>query len=282
MDNAVGPPLVAIGDNCIDLYLQTGEQLVGGNAVNVAAQWALAGRGSAYIGAVGDDDPGRAVAAALASAGVDLQGLRTLRGHTGVTEVQLRDDGDRVILSEDLGVSADLRLGETEVQGLAGSEWVHCATLPGFREVARLLDGHHVPVSVDFSTRHEFEQLDHLEVAFFSCGGDEPDAARERMSRAVAAGARIAIATLGAGGSVARWSSTSGHSPGTAFVPAVDVTVVDTLGAGDSYAAAFIAACLSGDTVPEAMQAGAAAAATTCGHRGGWPQLSALNVEPGT
>ena len=110
MGDAVGPPLVAIGDNCIDLYMQTGVQLVGGNAVNVAAHWALAGRHSAYIGAVGDDDHGRAVTDALAAAGVDLRGLRTLPGRTGVTEVRLRDDGDRVILSEDLGVSADLWL----------------------------------------------------------------------------------------------------------------------------------------------------------------------------
>jgi fructoselysine 6-kinase len=282
MDNAGGPPLVAIGDNCIDRYVQTGERLVGGNAVNVAAQWALAGRRSAYIGAVGDDDHGRAVADALASAGVDLRGLRTLPGHTGVTEVQLRDDGDRVILFEDLGVSADLWLGETELRELTGSGWAHCASLPGFREVARLLDDHGVPVSVDFSTRCDFDQLDHLEVAFFSCGADEVDAAAEGVSRAVAAGARIAIATRGAGGSVAQWSATSSVSAGTAFVPAVDVRVADTLGAGDSYAAAFIAARLSGDTVPEAMRAAAAAAATTCGHRGGWPQLSAINVEPGS
>jgi sugar/nucleoside kinase (ribokinase family) len=50
------------------------------------------------------------------------------------------------------------------------------------------------------------------------------------------------------------------------------VDVIDTLGAGDSYAARFVTARLQGAEVPEAMQTAALAAAVTCGHRGAWPQ----------
>lgn len=269
-------PLVAVGDNCIDVYVQTDERLVGGNAVNVAVQWALAGHPSAYVGAVGRDADGARVTAALAAAGVDVGGVRRLPGPTGVTDIELRDDGDRVIAFEDLGVSADLRLSDADVDALAPAAWAHCATLQGFRAVAGRFAGHGVPVSVDFSTRFELQDLHSLEVAFFSCGASAVDAARDLVARAVAGGARIAVATCGAGGSVAEWST---GVPGTAFAPAVDTEVVDTLGAGDTYASVFVTARLAGAEVAEAMKAAALAAAATCGHRGAWPQTTTPVVE---
>lgn len=276
MENPSRAPLVALGDNCIDVYLQTGEQLVGGNAVNVAVQWALAGHHSAYVGAVGPDDHGARVADALAAIGVDTTGLLTLPGSTGVTQIEIADGGERVLVSEDFGVSADLRVTDADIDAIGRPGWAHCATLRGFRDVARRFDRHGVPVSVDFSTRFEFERLDHLEVAFFSCGADEVDGAGDVVGRAVAGGARVAVATCGASGSVAQWS---GNSRSLAFVPAADVIAVDTLGAGDSYAANFVAARLNGLDVVEAMRAGTQAAAVTCGHRGGWPQEAAIAAE---
>jgi fructoselysine 6-kinase len=266
-------PLVAIGDNCIDVYVQTGERLVGGNAVNVAVQWALAGHASTYVGAVGPDADGARVSAALSAAGVGVAGVRTLPGATGVTEIEIRADGDRVLLSEDFGVSADLRLSDADVDVLVPAAWAHCATLDGFRAPARRFADHGVPVSVDFSTRYELDDLASLEVAFYSCGADDPAAARDLVARAVDGGARIAVATCGAAGSVAQWSI---GRPGTASMPAVDVEVVDTLGAGDTYASVFVTARLAGAEVAEAMAAASLAAATTCGHRGAWPQAGAL------
>ena len=261
--------LVAIGDNCIDVYVQTGERLVGGNAVNVAVQWARSGRASAYVGAVGADADGARVTQALAAAGVAVGGVRIMLGATGVTEVELRDDGERVLAHEDFGVSADLRLDDDDVDVHATAAWAHCVTLPGFRRVARRFADHGVPVSFDFSTRFEFADLGDLDVAFYSCADDELDAARSVVSDAVSGGARIAVATCGAAGSVACWSA---DGAGSAFVPAVEVDVIDTLGAGDSYAARFVTARLQGAEVPEAMQTAALAAAVTCGHRGAWPQ----------
>jgi fructoselysine 6-kinase len=276
MDNPSRASLVALGDNCIDVYVQTGEQLVGGNAVNVAAQWALAGHRSSYVGAVGADDQGTRVAQALAAVGVQTEGLRTLAGATGVTQIEIADNGDRVLVFEDFGVSADLRLSDADVDALGRPRWAHCATLPGFREVARRLAGQGVPVSVDFSTRYEFDALEDIEVAFFSCAADEADAARDVVARAVAGGARMAIATCGASGSIAQWSD---DGRGLAVVPAVELEPLDTLGAGDSYAASFVTARLDGVNVVEAMRIASQAAAVTCGYRGGWPQETVIAAE---
>jgi fructoselysine 6-kinase len=276
MDNPSKAPLVALGDNCIDVYVQTGEKLVGGNAVNVAVQWALAGRRSSYVGAVGSDDHGARVEDALVALGVDTEGLLTLPGPTGVTEIEIAGNGERSLVSEDLGVSADLRLSDADVDAIGRPAWAHCATLEGFRAVAERFARHGVPVSMDFSTRFEFDGLEHLEVAFYSCRPDEVDAARDVVARAIAGGARIAVATCGPSGSVAR---SSGDAGGLASVPAVEITPVDTLGAGDSYAASFIIARLDGLDVVSGMRIAAQAAAVTCGHRGGWPQEAAIAAE---
>ena len=47
--------LVAVGDNCLDVYLTKDVMTVGGNALNVAAHWRKAGCAARYFGAVGQD-----------------------------------------------------------------------------------------------------------------------------------------------------------------------------------------------------------------------------------
>ncbi len=44
--------LVAVGDNCLDAYLDKGVVTVGGNALNVAVQWKRLGVGARYMGAM--------------------------------------------------------------------------------------------------------------------------------------------------------------------------------------------------------------------------------------
>jgi fructoselysine 6-kinase len=48
------------------------------------------------------------------------------------------------------------------------------------------------------------------------------------------------------------------------------VEVVDTLGAGDSYIAAFLTSTMGGASIPEAIVEGHRAATETCKRLGGW------------
>ena len=49
------PNLIAVGDNCLDAYLNKGFLAVGGNALNVAVQWRRHGLNARYFGALGAD-----------------------------------------------------------------------------------------------------------------------------------------------------------------------------------------------------------------------------------
>ena len=75
------------------------------------------------------------------------------------------------------------------------------------------------------------------------------------------------MVTCGAAGSIASDGSI------TARVDARPVEVVDTLGAGDTFIAGFVAARLNGRDLAQCLEAGRDLAAATCGHLGGFPQV---------
>ena len=51
-----------------------------------------------------------------------------------------------------------------------------------------------------------------------------------------------------------------------------DVEIVDTVGAGDSFTAAFVVAYLRGDTLAEAQRLASATASYVCSRKGAMPE----------
>jgi fructoselysine 6-kinase len=255
--------IATIGDNTIDEYVgQDSYSFVGGNALNVAVQAARLGRGVRYFGAVGADDAGGRIRQTLSRLGVDVAGLVSLPGRTSTSRIRVDAAGDRHFEFEDFGVCADYVPGPPMLDLLAECGAVHIGMLPAAGLVRERLRGRGVLVSQDCGVSHGYE---HLDVAFCSqaAAGHVP----ERIaSDAVARGARLAVVTCGADGSIAfdgrNWRQAE----------AVPVTVVDTTGAGDGYAAGFLDAWLAGADVDQAMAAGSVVAARTCTHLGAWPQ----------
>jgi fructoselysine 6-kinase len=264
-----GERLVALGDNCVDHYRALGVRAAGGNAVNVAVNWARAGLRSAYMGAVGPDPDGELLRAELAAQGVDVSRLTTLPGSTGVTLIELTDDGERLLAHEEFGVTADYRPSAADLDHAAAAAIAHCSTLSDFDHAVGGLAERGGRVSYDFSTRHRVERLDGLEVAFYSWEATADDGARALLRRALAAGARHAVVTCGRHGSLA------GDAHELVFVPAQEVDVVDTLGAGDSYIAAFLTALLlERRPLVECAARATEAAADCCQRFGGFPQAA--------
>lgn len=111
--------IACAGDNCVDYYDNTGESFPGGNPVNVSVYVRRLGGQSAYLGAVGTDDFGKQMCAALQEKGVDVSHVQILSGQNCLTHVE-RINGERVFGDYDEGVMADFRLRQTDFDFLKG------------------------------------------------------------------------------------------------------------------------------------------------------------------
>jgi fructoselysine 6-kinase len=254
-----------VGDNTIDRYLGLdGVEYVGGNALNVAAQLALAGEPVHYFGAVGPDKDGRTITETLQRTSASIDGVMVLPGETALTEIRLTD-GDRFFEREDFGVTADYFPSPAHLDLMAAADWVHLGMLPRATELRSALKARNplVTISQDCAVAKGYSDLD---IAFESVG-ESDQAAADAAARAVSAGVALAVVTKGAAGAIAHdgrewWRE-----------PAVPIDVVDTTGAGDSFIAGFIQSRSRGAGISEALTDGAKWAAQTCQHVAGFPQV---------
>lgn len=264
--------VLAVGDNCIDrLTGRMQAALVGGNAVNVAVQGALAGLRTGYAGAVGPtgEADGDRVIAALIANGVDVGCVERGARPTSVTELHVDEDGDRHIVAEDFGACAGWAPCPCSMTRLEAARHVHIGWINDGGATRRALAAAGVPVSQDVSVNALDPRdiaADGLAIAFASMPEDRADMAEARAAELVAGGATAAVVTLGRAGSLALVDGKIHRAD------AEPVEATDTTGAGDSYIAGFLAARLTGAGVPDAMAAGHARAARTCTHPGGFPQ----------
>ena len=263
MSNYELPPLGAIGDNTIDQYFGSrNRSYVGGNALNVAMQFSQLGHPARYAGAIGPDEDGRRIRRALEENSVLTDGLVVLDGVTSISKIRVEPDGERFIEFEDFAVCADYMPGSRELDALAQCSFVHIGMSPFADVIRRELRRRGARISQDCAVSPGFDLLD---VAFCSAG-DDRDAARAMAVSAIDGGARLAVVTCGPAGSIAfdgmSWT----------VQDADPIDPVDTTGAGDSFIAGFIGAFASGKELQSCMQAGAATAAKTCLHWGGWAQ----------
>ena len=260
--------VAVVGDNTLDRYLDEPEigDLVGGNALNVAAQLAMAGLRVGYFGAVGDDDDAPVVRDAAEAAGIDIARLVTMPGTTALTTIRRSAEGDRSFETEEFGVTVEYFPDRDALATIAASRWVHVGMLRSAQllgeALAKLSD---VPISQDCSVSPDWRRL----TVAFASAGEDADAAEQLVQQMLAQGAETGVATIGSRGALAgqgrrRWRAQPQPTE-----------VVDTTGAGDALMAGYIAATLEGATVDESLQAGVTRGSQVCQHLGGWPQLSA-------
>jgi sugar/nucleoside kinase (ribokinase family) len=234
----------------------------GGSAANVASAAARAGCPVRFIGRVGDDALGDQLVASLAADGVDVRAQRA--GRTGTVAVLVEPGGERTMLP-DRAAAADL---EAIVPAwLDGITWLHvtayslCTEPPDSpaAEAARLVRGGGGRVSVDVSSvavveaygrAHFADVLEALAPDVVFANADETRALVEPPPGVLVVkdGPRPVVVTYPDGRT---------HQ---VDVPAL-ARVLDTTGAGDAFAAGFIAAALDGSTQVEAARAGVSLAA---------------------
>jgi len=262
--------LAAVGDNCVDILQPSGHRFVGGNALNVAVQFATLGGSSAYFGAVGKDDDGALTARLLVRGGVDISHLVRRPLPTAHTEIHVSETGERRIGFEDFGACAGYAPDEKALAAMLAADHVHIGWLDDSGVLRRRLVAAGRSVSQDITVNASAESLrvEGLAIAFASIEGPHQAAARLADSL-LTAGARGVVVTRGALGSSLFLNGTGIE------IPARPIVAIDTTGAGDSYIAAFLHGWLSGATPQTAGAQAAAHAALTCMHEGGFRQAPA-------
>lgn len=258
--------IVAINDNCVDVYTTFHRAFPGGGSVNFAVHAARLGANACYVGTFGDDAMGRLMQEALRNEGVDLSQLRIVTGPTAVAYVKV-ENGDRVFLGSDPGVRYQFTADQPFREYLRGADLVHVtldsrmeAEIPRMKEAG-------LRVSFDYSHRATPEQvalLPHIDIAFFSGQKLTVEEAEQAALHYKAAGAGLVVVTLGERGAMVYDGTTLYRQY------ARPITPVDTLGAGDAYMAAFAVRYLLDGNIPQAMSAGTQNATQVCGHYGGW------------
>jgi fructoselysine 6-kinase len=108
-----------------------------------------------------------------------------------------------------------------------------------------------------------------VDIAFVSLPGHSIPEAENLARQLSGRGPELAVVTLGKRGSLA-------YDGQVYYQPSLPTAPVDTLGAGDTFIANFLAGWIKGKTRPEALSDAALAAAQTCTHLGAWLQETQL------
>ncbi len=265
-------------------------EISGGSAGNTAAGVAAFGASAAFVGKVADDTLGAVFGHDIRAAGVEFTtrpatGEGSERG-TARCLILVSPDAQRT-MNTYLGVAAQLEPDDVEVELVARSSVVYCEGYLWDEPVAKAalrkaMDAAHdlgTPVSFTLSDgfcvdRHRAEFLDLVEhrvdILFANedeiCSLYEVDDFEDAAKR-VQGHCAIACLTRSEKGSVIL--TADGERLDVAAAP---TDVVDTTGAGDLYAAGFLAGWSRGEDLATAGRMAAVAAAEVISHIGARPQ----------
>ncbi|GBQ67657.1 sugar kinase [Ameyamaea chiangmaiensis NBRC 103196] len=284
--------------HALHALVETAQETGGGSAANTAVIAARMGSATAYLGKVADDSSGRAFGADLRACGIHFPSAPLAAGAgEGATTarciVLVTPDGQRT-MNTYLGacvhfspedVVADV-VGRSRVTYLEGYLFDPPHAQDAFRHAAALAHEAGREVALSLSDpfcvgRHRaaFHALvdGHVDLLFANeqeiCALYETDDFAE-AARQAASYTACAVLTRGEGGSEI-WSRGQ-----CVRVPAAPTTVVDTTGAGDAYAAGFLAGWTRGRPLAECGRLGSVAAAEIISHYGARP-LADLSNELG-
>jgi ribokinase len=249
----------------------------GGKGGNGAVAAARLDAPTAFVGAVGDDDFGRAVRGALIAEGVDVSELLTLDGAaTGVAFILVAADGENSIAVA------------SGANGALTPDHVRVA-LARLRLVAGdvVLVGHEIPTPTTAAALSAARDAGAVTILNPAPVGDldaatvgladivTPNEGELAALRAAGAEPRRMLVSLGAAG--ARLVT----SDGSIDIPALPVAAVDTVGAGDTLNGALAAALAEGRPLEEAARRAVVAASlavTRAGAREGMPTTAELEA----
>lgn len=269
--------VLGIGDNVCDKYIHSGMMYPGGQALNFSVYTKMLGADSSYMGVFGNDEVAAHIIKTLNELQIEYSRCRQYEGENGYARVNLVD-GDRVFLNSNKGGVLNkypIQLDKEDIKYIKEFSLIHTSNNSYFNSQLPKLKELGITISYDFSNR--WDQLDLIKeaapfitYAFLSCGSIEENKVKKICEDIFSYGCKLVIATRGSLGSVVY--------DGSKFyfqIPKL-VEAIDTLGAGDSFAAAFLLSITedimensyNNLSVKKAMEKGAEFASKTCMKRG--------------
>jgi fructokinase len=295
--------IVVGGEALVDLVEEDGllRPMAGGGPFNTAIALGRLGMPVAFLGTLSHDEHGGLLARLLAEDGVDMSLVRWSDAPTPLAVVHRHDDGESTYTFHLTGTSLT-DLPAEAVPALPDHVWaIHVGTLglaidPPAAAYEALLDrekGRRTIVldpnvrpavfGAQGTYRARFERLaglaDIVKLSADDAAWIYPELERaDLLEHVLGLGPRLVAMTMGTLGAVAA------SREGNAHLPAVPVTVVDTVGAGDSFGAALLVALAERDALEphatrplddalleEAVAYAVTASAITCTRRGAVP-----------
>ncbi|EKF20053.1 ribokinase [Nitratireductor pacificus] len=252
----------------------------GGKGANQALAARRAGARTRMVGAAGNDPYADEALALLKEDGVDLSAVRTARSATGTAHILVERAGENVIAVIS-GANAEVRPADVADAGLAGGDHLLLQLEIPIETVEAALDAaakarafsllNTAPYRPDAAAllgRADYVIANETEFDLYA-GLLQLDGAdrRARMQDFARRTGRVMIVTLGPDGA---WAATP---DGFLTVPTIQVTPVDTVGAGDTFCGYLAAGLAEGFGLEEAMRRAAAAGALACLKPGAQPAI---------
>lgn len=259
----------------------------GGSAANTAAWLARVGESTVFVGAIGDDAAGQSQVESLHRLGVDVRFRVDRTRPTGTCLVLVAPTGERTMVP-DPGANLSLLEHDVPVEEFQAGDHLHVSGYALLRDsrdaalhaltAARAVG---MTTSVGAASAAPLEQLgaaDFLRMVPEDAlvFANEKEAAvltghaggASDLARALASDGHQAVVTTGSG--AAAWSN--GEATVARAAEPLDRPELDTTGAGDAFAAGFLAA-RTRDAAPEVcLRDGHALAAAACRTTGGRPE----------
>jgi fructoselysine 6-kinase len=277
--------ITAVGDCGVDRYVDIRADRPGGVSLNFAANARRCFEPEDRVGVLtvlGDDPEAAFVKAAIADQDVEAQ-IVYGRGHTPIQFIDRDENGERELFRYEAGALARHRMNADDRELLARSDvmiaTVFTNVVDYFETVVqvpsaglRALDYCNAGTSDDplaFVRRY----TEAFDIGFVSLS-EMPAESIDQVEAVARASDRTIIATLGGRGSVALSRRARVEC---AALPVADV--VDTTGAGDTFAAGFLSVFARGGSIADSLARGTREASRTIAHTGAfeaelspWPE----------
>jgi sugar/nucleoside kinase (ribokinase family) len=224
---------------------------LGSSSAIFAHNLATLGNRVGFVSRIGDDPLGQISFDRLAESGVDVSRVKKVSGPvtTGLTVILPRSDFRNILTYP--GTMFEMSFADLDLDFLANSRhfhlssfFLHRALRPRIPDLFREMKSAGLTTSLDINDDPEdrwnsglWDVLRHVDIFFLNERELKKVAAMDELRSAVdrlAAAVPLLVVKLGADGALLRWKDKEHRGP------AVPVTVVDRVGAGDSFDAGFL------------------------------------------